>query len=396
MRVIGIISEYNPFHSGHRYQIEESKRVLGSDSMIVCVMSGNWVQRGDAALCDKWTRAAMALRGGADLILELPTPWAASSAETFATGGVSILDATGFVDTLSFGSECGVLAPLEEAAALLSSPDYSVVLREYLNKGLSFPVARQSAARNLLGETAQCLETPNNNLGVEYLRALARVGSSIQPHTLLRRGSAHDSDTMGQGFASASKLRKELLSGERRSLLPYLSASDLDALSQVGLSSLSFAERAVFARLRSMCAEDFLSLPDCGEGLHHRLARAALEHHTLDELYTAVKSRRYTHARIRRLVLWAFLSITAKDRPASPPYLRVLGMNRRGQSILKEMKRNARLPILTKPAHAKHLSQEAKALFEVEARCTALYDLCRSDFGQRKGKLEYTENPVIL
>lgn len=396
MRVIGIISEYNPFHSGHRYQIEESKRGLGSESMIVCVMSGNWVQRGDAALCDKWTRAAMALRGGADLILELPTPWAVSSAETFATGGVSILDATGIVDTLSFGSECGELAPLEEAASLLSSPQYALVLRAYLTQGLSFPVARQAAARDLLGEAAGCLESPNNNLGVEYIRAMSRVGSSIQPYTLLRLGSAHDSDDLGQEFASASKLRKELLSGERRSLLPYLSASDLDVLSKVSLSSLSFAERAVFARLRSMSSGDFISIPDCGEGLHHRLARASLEHHTLEELYAAVKSRRYTHARIRRLVLWAFLSLTSKDRPDSPPYLRVLGMNRRGQSLLKEMKRSARLPILTKPAHAKHLPQEAKTLFEVEARCTALYDLCRKDFGQRKGKLEFTENPVIL
>lgn len=395
MRVIGIISEYNPFHSGHRYQIEESKRSLGADSAVVCVMSGNWVQRGDAALCDKWTRAAMALRGGADLILELPTPWAVSSAETFAWGGVSLLDATGVVDTLSFGSECGALAPLEQAASLLSSPGYSVVLREYLNKGLSFPVARQSAARDLLGDTAQCLETPNNNLGVEYLRALARVGSSIKPHTLLRQGSAHDSDTLGQDFASASKLRNELLLGERRSILPYLSSPDLDALSQVSFSSLSFAERAVFARLRSMCAEEFLALPDCGEGLHHRIAAATLTSNTLEELYAAVKSRRYTHARIRRLVLWAFLSLTASDRPERPPYLRVLGMNRRGQSLLKEMKQTARLPILTKPAHSKQLHQEGKTLFALEARCTALYDLCRNDFGLTKGKSEYTENPVI-
>lgn len=396
MRVIGIISEYNPFHSGHRYQISETKRRLGEDSLIVCVMSGNWVQRGDAAICDKWTRAAMALRGGADLVLELPTVWAVSSAETFAEGGVSILDATGVVDTLSFGSESGSLAPLEKIASLLSSPTYSETLRCYLNQGLSFPVARQGAATELLGEGAACLQTPNNNLGVEYLRAIHRIGSSIQPHTLLRLGAAHDSETLGQDFASASKLRQELLAGERLSLLPYLSTSDLDALTQAGLSSLSYVERAVFARLRIMSAEDFLLLPDCGEGLHNRLARASIESSTLDELYANIKSRRYAHARIRRLVLWSFLSLTSADRPASPPYLRVLGMNHRGQRLLKEMKQSARLPILTKPAHAHHLPKEGQALFALEARCTTLYDLCRADFGNGAGKMEYSESPVIL
>lgn len=396
MRVIGIISEYNPFHSGHRYQISETKRRLGEDSFIVCVMSGNWVQRGDAAICDKWTRAAMALRGGVDLVLELPTVWSVSSAETFAEGGVSILDATGIVDTLSFGSESGELFPLELAASLLSSPQYSAALRVYLNQGFSFPVARQHAATDLLGESAHCLQTPNNNLGVEYLRAIHRIGSSIQPHTLLRLGAAHDSKTLGQDFASASKLRQELHAGNCLSLLPYLSTSDLDALTEAGLSSLSYAERAVFARLRSMSAEDFLSLPDCGEGLHNRLARASIESSTLDELYANIKSRRYAHARIRRLVLWSFLSLTSADRPVSPPYLRVLGMNRRGQSLLKEMKQSARLPILTKPAHAHNLPKEGQALFALEARCTALYDLCRADFGTRAGKMEYSESPVIL
>lgn len=396
MRVIGIISEYNPFHSGHRYQISETKRGLGEDSLIVCVMSGNFVQRGDAAICDKWTRAAMALRGGADLVLELPTVWAVSSAETFAEGGVSMLDATGVVDTLSFGSESGELAPLEQAATLLSSPQYSAALRIYLNQGLSFPVARQRAATDLLGEAAQCLQTPNNNLGVEYLRAISRLGSTIQPYTLLRRGVVHDSETLGQDFASASKLRQELFAGERASLLPYLSNADLDALTEAGLSSLTYAERAVMARLRSMCPEDFLALPDCGEGLHNRLSRACLESSTLDELYAKAKSRRYAHARIRRLVLWSFLSLSSADRPSAPPYLRVLGMTRHGQGLLKEMKKTARFPLITKPAHAHKLSEEGQALFALEARCTALFDLCRADLGKRAGKFEYSENPIII
>jgi len=396
MHTIGLIAEYNPFHSGHRYHIEQIRESFGQAAPIVCVMSGNWVQRGDAALCDKWTRAAMALSGGVDLVLELPTPWAAASAEQFAHGGVALLHATGVVDTLSFGSELGSLPSLQHAASFLSSLDYKATLRRYLDQGLSFALARQKAASDALGDAADCLKTPNNNLGVEYLRAINRLGSSIQPVTILRQGAAHDSSCSTANFASASSLRNELLAGRESLLHPYLTEETLALLEERGLASLGYATRAVFARLRTMYPEDFLTLPDSGEGLHHRLYQAALESHTLEDLYAQVKSRRYAHARIRRLVLWAFLGLKAADRPAMPPYLRVLGMNKRGQEVLKQMKQRARVPILTKAAHAQKLPPDARRLFALEARCTALYDLCRSDFGQSPGRTEYSSNPVIV
>lgn len=396
MHTIGIIAEYNPFHSGHGYHIEQIRESFGATAPIVCVMSGNWVQRGDAALCDKWTRAAMALSGGVDLVLELPTPWATSSAEQFAHGGVALLQATGVVDTLSFGSESGALPSLQHAATFLSSADYQKTLRRYLDQGLSFPLARQQATTEALGDAADCLKTPNNNLAVEYLRAIHRLGSAIQPATILRQGTAHDSNSATATFASASHLRRELLAGRPSILQPYLTEETLALLDERGFASLGYATRAVFARLRTMYPEDFLALPDSGEGLHNRLYQAALESHTLEDLYAKVKSRRYTHARIRRLVLWAFLGLKKTDRPAAPPYLRVLGMNQRGRDILKEMKQSAQVPILTKSAHAQKLPPEARRLFELEARCTALYDLCRADFGQRPGRTEYTSNPVII
>lgn len=396
MHTIGLIAEYNPFHSGHSYHIEQIRERFGRDAPIVCVMSGNWVQRGDAALCDKWTRAAMALSGGIDLVLELPTPWAASSAEQFAHGGVALLHATGVVDTLSFGSEAGSLSSLQHTAFFLSSADYSATLRRFLDQGLSFPLARQKAASDALGDAANCLKTPNNNLGVEYLRAIERLDSSIQPVTILRQGTAHDSNSSTANFSSASSLRRELLAGRKSFLHPYLTEETLALLEESGLTSLSYATRAVFARLRTMCPEDFLALPDSGEGLHHRLYRAALNSQTLEDLYAQVKSRRYAHARIRRLVLWAFLGLKAEDRPTTPPYLRVLGMNKRGQSVLKHMKQSAQLPILTKAAHAQKLPSDARHIFALEARSTALYDLCRSDFGQKPGRTEYSSNPVIV
>lgn len=396
MQVLGIIAEYNPFHSGHRYHISEIRREFGPDAFIVCVMSGNWVQRGDAALCDKWTRSLCALRGGVDLVLELPTLWAVSSAETFAAGGISLLSSTGLVDTLSFGSEVGTLSPLQESANFLSTADYTAALRQYLDQGLSFSVARQQAANFCLGKVADCLNTPNNNLGVEYLRAIKRLGSALKASTILRQGAAHDSDASSFSFCSASYLRNQLLSDHCAKLNPYLTPEDAALLRTTGFASLSYCTRGVFSRLRSLSPEEYLSLPDCGEGLHNRLSEAALQSNTLDELYQKAKSRRYTHARIRRLVLWSFLGLTAADRPVTPPYLRVLGMNNRGQTLLKKMKQTSSVPILTKAAHAQKLDQIGKRLFELETRCTSLYDLCRADFGKTPGKSEYTSNPVIF
>lgn len=395
MRVVGIIAEYNPFHSGHAYHVREIRRKFGNDTLIVCVMSGNWVQRGDAAICDKWIRTQCALQGGVDLVLELPTVWAVSSAETFAEGGVSLLSSTGLVDTLSFGSEIGMLSPLQKNAQFLSSSAYQEALRINLDQGLSFPIARQHAAQLSLGTLADCLSTPNNNLGVEYLRAISRLDSSMIPTTILRQGAKHDSDSSTPAFSSASHLRKQLLSGESK-LSPYLAPEDTDLLLTNGLASLKFCTRGVFSRLRSMSPEDFLPLPDCGEGLHNRISEAAMQSNTLDELYERAKSRRYTHARIRRLVLWAFLGLSASDRPVFPPYLRILGMNTQGQLLLKQMKQSAKVPILTKAAHAKKLDPIACRLFELENRCTSLYDLCRADFGIKNVKSEYTSNPVII
>jgi predicted nucleotidyltransferase len=396
MHVIGIIAEYNPFHSGHEYHIQEIRQHFGKDACIICVMSGNWVQRGDAAISDKWTRSLAALRGGVDLVLELPTVWAVSSAETFAEGGIFLLSATGLVDTLSFGSEAGTLFPLQKTAEFLSTAEYRVNLRKYLDQGLSFPVARQKAANLLLGGLADCLNMPNNNLGVEYLRAISRLGSAMIPSTILRQGASHDSDASTVSFSSASTLRKKLLSAHNSQLRPYLTEEDTNLLLTSGLATLAYCTRGVFSRLRSMTSEDFLLLPDCGEGLHNRLSEAAQRSNTLEELYQMAKSRRYTHARIRRLVLWAFLGLNASDRPGAPPYLRVLAMNKRGQTLLKQMKHCAEIPIITKAAHAQKLDPIGRHLFELESRCTSLYDLCRADFGKTPGKSEYTSNPMII
>ena len=383
METAGIVAEYNPFHRGHAWHIAETRRRLGGDAPVVCVMSGHWVQRGECALADKWLRAALALDRGADLVVELPTPWAMASAESFARGAVSLLAATGVVDVLSFGSETGELAPLEEAAAALDAPDYPERLRAALGRGLSFPAARQEAAG------AACLSAPNNNLGVEYLRALKALGSTIRPLTVPRQGAGHDGPAAG-GFASASELRRLLRAGRGEEAAPYLTAPWSGEL-----ADMQHIERAVLARLRTMGEGDWAALPDGGgaEGLPSRLAKAAREAVSLEDFYTRAKTRRYPHARLRRLALAAFLGLRAAERPAAPPYVRVLGLGGRGRALLRKMKDTCPLPVIVKPAQARELDGPARTLFESEARYTDLYGLCFPTPRPCGG--EWTHSPVV-
>ena len=383
METAGIVAEYNPFHRGHAWHIAETRRRLGGDAPVVCVMSGHWVQRGECALADKWLRAALALDRGADLVVELPTPWAMASAESFARGAVALLAATGVVNVLSFGSETGELAPLEEAAAALDAPDYPERLRAALGRGLSFPAARQEAAG------AACLSAPNNNLGVEYLRSLRALGSTIRPLTVPRQGAGHDGPAAG-GFASASELRRLLRAGRGEEAAPYLTAPWSGEL-----ADMQHIERAVLARLRTMGEGDWAALPDGGgaEGLPSRLAKAAREAVSLEDFYARAKTRRYPHARLRRLALAAFLGLRAAERPAAPPYVRVLGLGGRGRVLLRRMKDTCPLPVIVKPAQARELDGPARTLFESEARYTDLYGLCFP--APRPCGAEWIHSPVV-
>ncbi len=368
MTVVGVVAEYNPFHVGHAIHLRETRRALGKCAVVV-VMSGNFVQRGDCGIFDKWDRARAALER-ADLVLELPTAWAASSAEPFARGAVELLAAAGVVTHLSFGSECGDVDKLRRVADCLDGEGYRAGLRRFLDEGMPFAVCRQAAVGELLGEEpASLLSRPNNNLGVEYIRALNALGSGIQPVTVLRAEAGG-----GGGQSTASYLRKRILTGE---------------LSADNPASLNYGERAALAVLRAMEEEDFAALPDCGEGLSHRLYAAVRQGRTLEEVYALAKTKRYTHARIRRAVLWGALGLKERDRPDHPPYIRVLGANARGREVLREMKGRAALPVITKPARGKGLP-----LLELEARCTDFYELCRREPGPCG--TEWTRSPVMV
>lgn len=396
MKTAGIICEYNPFHSGHAWQIEEIRRTLGEDTAVVCAMSGNFVQRGDFAILRKHVRATAAVRGGADLVLELPTPWATASAEAFGHGGVEVLAGTGVVDTLCFGSECADTGKLRRVAACLTGENFADALHTELDKGKSFAAARECAAEKLCGADAAVLRDANDILGVEYCKALQ--GRSIIPLALPRMGTFHDGGEKN-GFASASYIREQLRNHQQSG--DYLTSDMARLYAQERAAgrapvTMRTAERAMLARLRSMSENEMAQYDEGNEGLYHRLYDASRSVVSMDELFASAKTKRYALARLRRMVLRMYLGITPEETRKELPYLRVLACNERGRTLLKQMKKTAALPVLTKSADVRELSETAQRLFAIEARATDLYTLAYPDLAQAVGGSEWTTNPVIL
>lgn len=328
MHTVGIICEYNPFHLGHRMQFQKIREQYGEDTAIVCLMSGNFVQRGAPAIFDKCVRAKAAVLSGADLVLELPVGFSLSSAEGFAAGGVEILSRC--CDVLSFGTEGMDRASLLYTAQALLREDFPEHLKAALSSGCSFPAARQAALEKLgAGVT---LKNPNDILGVEYCKAILQQGSSMDISPVLRDGDYHSTE-LDPGAPSASAVRRAVLSGiPWQNSVPEEAASLYEA---APVHTLKAGERAILARLRTMTDADFEALPYGSEGLWRKLMKASRSQAALEDIVTAVKSKRYTRTRIDRMLLCAFLGLTAQDigTPCTP--VRVLGFTDRGRSILR-------------------------------------------------------------
>lgn len=401
MKIAGIISEYNPIHAGHIRHIALTRAMLasdaaaGSDIGVVCVMSGNFVQRGDLAIFEKHCRAEAAVACGADLVIELPLPYVLSSAERFARGGVMLLEALGVVTHLSFGSEAGNIDVLQEIADGMGAPESSVLLREEMKSGISYPAARQKAAVRLLGEKADAIKTPNNILGIEYLSALRGLKSDMIPLTVRRIGAMHDAP----GAESASYLRQLLQNGETPwNFMPETAAAiftrELDA--GRGPVLIDNADTAILSRLRMLQAESWARLPDATEGLQDRLMRCARLQPTLAAVLDSAKTKRYPLSRLRRMALCAVLGITEDDTRQPPAYIRVLAMNRRGAEILREVNEASSLPVITKPAQAKLLPEPARSLFQKVSNATDFYVLAYPGKQNRSGGQEWTTSPKII
>ena len=401
VETVGIIIEYNPMHTGHLYLLEQVRARLGAETAVIGVMSGDFVQRGDFALLRRQARARAAAESGVNLVLELPLPWAAASAERFAGGGVEILEATGVVTRLAFGSECGDAQALLRAAACLDTEPYRAALRRRLPSGMSYAACRQAAAAEVLGERdAALLAHPNNNLGVEYCRALLRRDSGIHPLTIPRAGDAHDQTAPGEGHPSATALRALIRAGEADRALARMAPAMAAVYREEAAAGrtpvfLETCERAMLARLRSMTEADFAALDQGREGLYRRLYRASRTAPTLEALLAEAKTKRYAHARLRRMVLWAYLGLVPAAVPDRVPYLRVLAADALGRELLARMRKTARLPILTKPSHVRRLPEGAQHLFALEARGADLYALAYPDLSAAAGGAAWREGPVM-
>lgn len=413
MKIAGIVAEYNPFHNGHAHHIDRTRAVDNSCEAIRCgaihcsathivaVMSGNFVQRGEPAALPKADRVRAALSGGVDLVLELPLPWAMASAEAFAFGAVSLLDALGCVDVISFGSECGDLELLNKAVYAMESERFSNLLRYHLEGGISFPDARQRAVAEIAGnKVAALLESANNTLGMEYIKALHKLQSPVQPFTVPRFGAGHDDGLPVGDIASASFLRTLLDAGRIDTALPYMPVAVrgiVHEAMQAGRcpAQTALIERAILTSLRRYSKEQLALLPGISEGLENRFYDAIRLSGSLAELYTKVKTRRYPLTRLQRTVMAGFLGLKTGWEKRQPPYIRVLGANTRGMEILRAAK-GTRLPIVSRASQWETLPEEAKQLFSLESRAADLYALslpnplpCGTEFTNGFIRMEY-------
>lgn len=379
MVVAGIVAEYNPFHNGHAYLIEAT-RVAGA-THIVAVMSGDFIQRGGPACAPKAVRANAAVACGADLVVELPLPYAMATAERFAFGAIGVLDGLGCVGVLSFGSETGDLGLLTRAAEAVLSPCCDELTKHLLAEGVTYARARQRAVETLYGEAvAEVLSSPNNTLAVEYLRQIFLRGLRMQPFTVQRKGALHDAGQADGSFASASLLRSlldlEPLDAIARFVPPeamevYRSAES-DGLFPFRPHSL---DTAVLSALRQMAPETLASLPDLSEGLENRLYAAARQAVSLDGLLSLVKTKRYPLSRIRRLVWNAYLGVPGNLMQLPPPYVRILSSSRRGVEILSKSGRTAQLPVSHSAVRLEEKGEAAAQMIRLCARASDLYAL---------------------
>lgn len=390
MKIAGIIAEYNPFHKGHELLIRKARE--NGATHVVAVMSGNYVQRGEPAVFSQRARTEAALVCGADLVLQLPVIYAASGAQSFAGAGVRILDALGCVDELVFGSECGDAELILSAAKAVYSDDVQQRIADEIKTGITFAAARENALRSFDPILADIIKSPNNILGVEYAAAIEKTGSSIKPATFARIGAGHGENGDCGGIASASYIRELIRNGgEWHKFVPEAAAKIFDAELKSGnaIVNSSKFETAVLFKMRTV-GRDFLALaPDVSEGIENRILSAAEKATSLDELYDLAKTKRYTHARIRRIILNSVIGVTADDLALPVPYIRLLGLNGRGAEILKTSKDARKLPLIAKTADIAQTDKSAQRVFEIECIASDIYSLCTEKTGVCSAEKDY-------
>lgn len=410
MSVLGLITEHNPFHNGHLHHLNQSKQVTGCQ-FSVCVMSGNFIQRGEPALIDKWSRSKMALKAGIDLVLELPNVYAVGTAEVFAFGAVKILNELGVVDSICFGSESGTLDLLDKSASILiDEPEgFKLALKKHLASGITFPKARQLALAEFTEskEISNVMKSSNNILGIEYLKALKKIGSSIVPYTIPRIKNEYNSKILSGEISSATSIREMLLKPDNiDSIKAFVPQTTFEILSEEfshgkGPVFSSNFDELVIATIRKAKLNEIRNIFDVNEGLENRIKKAAFKASTIQELVEFVKTKRYTQTRIQRILFHILLGIDKQiyaklSKAGGPQYIRVLGFNENGKAILNKAKKQASLPIITKLANHMNTGNDLfDQMLQYDITATDLYTLAYQNSSLKTGNWDFTHRLVM-
>ncbi len=421
MRVVGIIAEYNPFHKGHQFQLEEAKRVTNADFCIV-IMSGHYVQRGEPAILDKWTRAEMALNNGADLVIELPVHFSTASAEFFSFASVCLLEQLGLVDALCFGSEAGSIPLLEAVARVLveEPEDYKVLLKSFMKQGYSYVTSRAMALLNYLdgiddnesientNALRRLIKSPNNILGIEYIKAIIKLNSKIQPYTIKRMGAHYHDDSINKSLPSATAIRKAIFNQQS---LKDIEASVPKTAYDLLLNTLQQRKAPVYLDDYSPILQyKLLMLPssslehyvDINEGIQNRFKQLAKKYYNISEIVRFANTKRYPHSKIRRALLHILLDIKKDSfnhyiKHGYAQYIRVLGFKKTSSALLKALKETARLPIISNVKDAFiQLENLQKNMLLDEIKATECYNLILRQKYDLNMKNDYNQPMIIV
>lgn len=401
MNITGIITEYNPFHLGHELHLKKSKELTNCDG-VICVMSGNFVQRGLPALTDKWTRTKMALEAGVDLVVELPTVYATSSAEFFSFGAVSLLDSLNVVDNLCFGSESGNIDLIKKLSEIIVNEptDFKEYLKNFLKEGLPFPKARSLALIKYLNENEHnipleniesILNSSNNILAIEYCKSLYKLNSNIRPFTIKRLGADYNKDELSKNeIASASAIRKSIYSSNIDEILEFMPEYTYRLLKNASFSNLN----KMFELIRYSILSNpsiFKNIPEASEGIDNKIIQNIGRANSLDELINLCKSKRYSYTRLNRILCHVLLSIDEDVlalRKTSPNYLRILGFNKKGREIIKEIKKNSDIILVNKLSKTK-----PDPMLNLDIKATNIYSLLNTNV---KINSDFLNSPIIF
>ncbi|SDY92321.1 nucleotidyltransferase [Tindallia californiensis] len=409
MKVLGLITEYNPFHNGHLYHLEKSKSITDSDYSIA-VMSGHFMQRGEPAMINKWLRAEMAIKNGVDLVVELPTVYACSTADQFARGSIALLNNMNIIDHICFGSESGDIDVFEKISNLLTDPPASLnhLVKHYLNKGHSFARAQQLAISNFYPspQINSFFQQPNNILGMLYMKHLKQLKSSIIPYTIKRLGSPYHSKELSN-ISSATGIRTHI---DGVDSLPMIKSSIPAPSYQVlkryfsenkNIVKTEDLDLLLMGIVKRMTIHDFRNLPDVTEGLENKLNDCAKKNSSSIDFCTCVKSKRYPRTRIQRILMHALLNIQKTDthlfhHKKTPSYIRVLAFNEKGRFLLRKCKELSSLPIITKVASFNSRNTSEERMLEIDLQATDLYHLSLPNSYSKKGRLDYLQSPLFI